>query len=87
MNMQYSVQEFERMQNMDIRTIDPATVPDLEDIEIDESLPVEERVLQVLRQMNGNPFFYRCGGLLVKATYAGTLPLQTVLEDCLEHAE
>ena len=25
--------------------------------------------------MKGNPFVYRCGGILVKTSFAGTLPL------------
>ena len=37
--------------------------------------------------MNGNPFVYRCGGILVKTSFAGTRPLQAVLEDCLEHSK
>ena len=37
--------------------------------------------------MKGNPFLYRCGGLLVKTSFAGARPLQAVLEDCLEHSK
>ena len=83
----YSVQELERMRNMDIRTIDPATVPEIEDIQIDTDLSPEERIRDMLRQMNGNPFVYRCGDVLVKTSFAGSAPLQAVLEECLEHSK
>lgn len=78
---------YERMKAIDIRTVDPATVPDIRDIHVDPSLPPAGRVREAARQMKGNPFFYRCGGILVKTSFAGTRPLQAVLEDCLEHSK
>lgn len=87
MQEMYSVQELERMRNIDIQTVDPATVPEIEDIHINTDLPPEERIRDMLRQMNGNPFVYRCGDVLVKTSFAGSVPLQTVLEDCLEHSK
>ncbi len=78
---------YERMKNIDIRSVDPATVPDIRDIHVDPSLPPVGRIQEAARQMNGNPFVYRCGGILVKTSFAGTRPLQAVLEDCLEHSK
>ena len=69
------------------RTADPAAVPDIRDIHVDPSLPPAERIREATRQMKGNPFLYRCGGLLVKTSFAGARPLQAVLEDCLEHSK
>ena len=71
--------EYSGLPDVDIRTVDPASVPDIAGITVDPTLSPEER-------MNGNPFLYRCNGILVKTTFSGTLPLQTLLEDCLEHA-
>ena len=82
-----SAEAYEQMKAVDIRTVDPATVPDIHEIQVDSPLPPAERIRDVVRQMNGNPFVYRCGGILVKTSFAGTLPLQTVLEDCLEHSK
>lgn len=82
-----SAEEYARLKAADIRAIDPVSVPDIGDVKIDPALPVEDRIRDAVRQMNGNPFFYRCGGILVKTSFAGTLPLQTVLGDCLERSE
>lgn len=80
-----TAEKYAQMKAVDIRTVDPAEVPDIRDIQVNPELPTVERIQDVVRQMNGNPFIYRCGGILVKTSFAGTLPLQTVLEDCLEH--
>ena len=79
--------QYTQMRETDIRSVDPATVPDIRDIQVDPALPPDERIRAAARQMNGNPFLYCCGGILVKTSFAGTLPLQTVLEDCLEHSK
>lgn len=78
---------YSQMKAVDIRTVDPTVVPDIRDIQVDTSLPPVERIRDMTRQMNGNPFIYRCGGILVKTSFAGTRPLQAVLEDCLEHSK
>lgn len=80
-----TAEEYAQMKAVDIRTVDPAKVPDIRDIQVNPALPPADRIRDVIRQMNGNPFIYRYGGILVKTSFAGTLPLQTVLEDCLEH--
>lgn len=80
-----TTEKYAQMKAVDIRTVDPAKVPDIQDIQVDPTLTPTDRIRGVVRQMNGNPFIYRCGGILVKTSFAGTLPLQTVLEDCLEH--
>ena len=82
-----TAEQYDQMKETDVRSVDPATVPDIRDIQVDSSLPPDERIRAAARQMNGNPFFYRCGGILVKTSFAGTRPLQTVLEDCLEHSK
>lgn len=81
-----TAEEYQRLKAIDIRTVDPDTVPDIRAVKIDTSLPPTERVRDVARQMNGNPFVYRCGGLLVKTSFSGSRTLQEVLEDCLEHS-
>lgn len=69
---------------MDIREIDPAAAADIRGITVNPDLSPAERLLDVARQMNGNPFVYRCGDLLVKTSFTGTASLQSVLEECLE---
>lgn len=87
MREKITAEQYAEMKETDIRNVDPATVPDIRDIQVDPALPAAERIRAAAHQMNGNPFFYRCGGILVKTSFAGTLPLQAVLEDCLEHSK
>lgn len=72
-------------EQIDIRTVDPGSVPDIREVHINPELPPRERMLDAIAQMNGNPYLYRCGDILVKTSFCGTAPLQTLLEDCLEH--
>lgn len=81
--MNITEQDLERMRSMDVRDVDPATLVDIEDIHIDTSLPPVERVASMIQQMNGNPYFFRCGSLVVKTSFKGEAKLQTLLEDCL----
>ena len=79
-----TAEEYQKLKDVDIREIDPATAADIRGITVNPDLPPAERLLDVARQMNGNPFVYRCGDLLVKTSFAGTASLQSVLEECLE---
>lgn len=81
MREKITAEQYTQMKETDIRSVDPATVPDIRDIHVNPALPPASR------QMKGNPFVYRCGGLLVKTSFAGTRPLQAVLEECLEHSK
>ena len=78
------LEEYERLRNTDIRTVAPEDVVDVSKITVDLELPPEQRMVELVRQMNGNPFVYRCGDILVKTSFAGTASLQSVLEECLE---
>ena len=77
-----TAEEYQKLKDVDIREIDPATAADIRGITVNPDLPPAERLLDVARQMNGNPFVYRCGDL--KTSFAGTASLQSVLEECLE---
>lgn len=76
--------DLELMREMDVREIDPDTLPDIADIRVDTSLPSEQRMASVLQQMNGNPYFFRSGSLIVKTSFRGEARLQALLENCLE---
>ena len=68
------------MRNIDIQNVDPDIVPDIRNITIDRDKPVLERVLDYINQIK-NPYFVRCGKILVKIEYAET---ETTMEDCME---
>ena len=64
----------EDMQSIDIRTVDPATLRDIQDVAIDRDLPKEERIRSYLRQI-GNPYCYRVP------------PIKMLMEKALDRAE
>lgn len=71
----------EQMQSVDIRTVDKDSLRDIGDVQIDKSLPREQRLLEFIKQI-GNPYCYRCGKAVVKVSFADT---DMTLEDRLEH--
>ena len=78
-------EHLQKMREIDVRDIDPSTLVDIKDVQIDTSLPVEQRLTSVLQQMNGNPYFFCSNGLVVKCAFKGEKKLQEILEDILEH--
>lgn len=72
--------DLEAMQNVDIRTVDPATLVDIRNIKIRVDLPKQERILDFIRQIK-NPYCFKCGDLIIKSTFADT---DVTLEDRLK---
>lgn len=72
-------QSLNDMQNIDIGTVDPVTLRDIEDVTVDASLPKAERMKSYIEQI-GNPYCYRHGKYVVKVSFANT---DKTLEDCL----
>ena len=70
------------MSRMEFAEIDPEELSELTDIEIDDSLPVEERVLSLLRQTK-NPYFYRYNGIVVKMSFAEKQTLEDCITNCM----
>ncbi len=68
------------MRNVDVRTVDPNTLRDIRDVNIDINLPKQERMMDYLRQI-GNPYCYRHGDIVVKVRYLDT---DMTLEDALQ---
>ena len=71
----------EEMKAVDIRTVDPDTLVDIRDVHIDRTLSKEERIKSFIRQIK-NPYVYKCGDIIVKATFSDT---DETLEDRMEH--
>ena len=72
-------EELESLKNVDIRTVNPATLRDIRDVKINTDLPKEQRIQDYIRQI-GNPYCYRHGKYVVKISFANT---DKTLEDCL----
>ncbi len=75
-----TVESLEAMRNVDIRTVDPATLRDIRDVTVRVDLPKHERMLDYIRQI-GNPYCYRHGKYVVKVSFADT---EWTLEDYLK---
>ena len=60
----------EEMKAVDIRTVDPESLVDATQIQVDENLPKEERLKEFLRQIK-NPYCFRLGNVIIKNTYSG----------------
>lgn len=65
------------MQSVDIKTVDPETLRDIRDVEVNTELPKRERILDFINQI-GNPYCYRHGKYVVKISFTDT---DVTLED------
>ncbi len=70
----------ENIKNLNIQTIQPDELADIEKIEIDKNLPVKERIKEFVRQIK-NPYFFRCGKFIVQVEYSDT---DKSINDCLK---
>ena len=69
------------MKNIDVRTVDPSTLVDINTVKVNTDLSVEERKKDFIRQVK-NPYCFRCGKVVVKMSFADTT---ATLEDRLEN--
>lgn len=75
-------EELEALSAVDIRTVDPAGLVDIESVKIRTDLPERERVLDYLEQIK-NPYCYLYHGIVVKVSFTGKRRLEDCLKDCL----
>lgn len=69
--------EIDAMRDVDIRTVDPDSLRDIRDVQVNTELPKAERILDFIRQI-GNPYCYRHGKYVVKVSFTDT---EKTLED------
>jgi len=79
-NSDFSQVDFSAFKQVDVKTVDPDTLVDINDITVDTKLPREERILDFIRQIK-NPYCYRCGKVVVKISFNDT---DATLEDRME---
>lgn len=60
----------EELQSVDIRTVKPEDVVDIQQIMIEEGLSQQEKRQEFIRQIK-NPYCFRVGKVIVKASYSG----------------
>ena len=58
------------LKSVDIRTVKPEDVADIQQIKIDDTLPQQEMRKEFIRQV-GNPYCFRVGKVIVKSSYSG----------------
>lgn len=78
--MSYTFSELEKMKNIDIRTVDPNTLVDVNNIEINTKLSIEEKMTDYLRQIK-NPYCYKYGDYVIQVGFVDT---ERTIEDCFE---
>ena len=66
-----TLEELKAMQEVDVRTVDPATLKDIRDVHVNTDLPKPERTLDFRRQI-GNPYCFRHGKYVVKVSFLDT---------------
>lgn len=80
MNIEQLQSHLETMRNISVAEIEPESLTELRDIKIDPDLPVEKRVLSLLRQTS-NPYAYLDNGMVVKISFSET---GRTLQSCME---
>lgn len=79
----YDQDTIDTLRSVDIRSVDKQSLVDLNSVLIDESKPVQERVLSFLQQIK-NPYCFRIGDVAVKVNYKSDGPsFQQNFEDLL----
>ena len=70
------------MREEDIRNIDPETLSEFTEIDIDNSVPVIERVRSLLQQTK-NPYCFKYNGMIVKTSFAGKQTIEDCIASCI----
>lgn len=64
-------EQMNEMKNVDIHTVDRSSLVDIRTVQIDEGLPVEERIKQLAEGLK-NPYCFLIGDIVVKVEYEDT---------------
>lgn len=74
-------EELEKMQSVDIMSVDINSLVDIKDVIIDPNLPQKKRVEEYIRMIK-NPFCYRDGDVIIKISFSDNdISLEERLED------
>ena len=73
--------DFDKLRQVDVRTVDPSTLVDINKLDIDATLPKEKRLEEFIRQV-GNPYCFKVGKVAVSVGFAKD---GLTFEKCMEH--
>lgn len=71
-----------QMAEVDIRTVDPDSLVNIETVTVHPELPNRERIQDFIRQVR-NPYCYRYHGTIVKISFSGQKNLQDCIRECM----
>ncbi len=60
-----------KMKNVDIRTVDKEKLVDIRMVIVDNTLPLQDRILDFIEKLD-NPYCFRVGDVVVKVEYEDT---------------
>ncbi len=75
-----NIEELNEMSRMEITDIDRMSLVDITTIRIDQTLPIETRMQQYLKQIR-NPYCFLCGGTPVRVRFSET---EKTLDDAVK---
>ena len=68
-----TMEQLEAMKLTNVETVDKELLTDMQAVQIDPSLPKEERILQYVEQIK-NPYCFRCGQVVVTVKFDENSP-------------
>lgn len=78
-------EELEKMEAVDVRTVDIRTLTDIRKIKIDTGLPVQEK-LSLFAEQTNNLFVHRIGDYVVKVRFQKEGPtIDNRMEEYIKH--
>ena len=80
-NIDMTKDELEKLKNTNIRDIDRNSLVDINDVEINPSLPVEEKIKSYIEQIK-NPYIFKCGETVVRMKFQENSGW--TFQDCME---
>ena len=75
-------EQLKEMAQVDISTVDPSELVDIESVKIKKELPVSERIKDYVSQIK-NPYCYVSHGVIVKIIFSGERKLEECLQSCI----
>ena len=78
--MQNNDIDLRAMRNVDFLTVEPSTLNDIQEVQIDINLTRIKRMKQYIKQI-GNPYCYKCDDIVIKIRHSNT---NQTLNDRLE---